>query len=209
MIDHSGRGQAEKGAAQAFGDVFAPLRQPFDMRLVHDRVGPRNGRAPLAAPGERLVDHHPFRYAAAIVAPVERQVRPRTADAVAEIRVGPSQPAHQPLGVRVEQQLVVIETKTFLGRIGTVHPVTVNLARPDVGNIAVPNVVAALRQNNAFEFAAALLVEQAQLDLLRMGREQREIGAAPVPGGAQRVRRAGGNSPLAIRERKRLPRAVG
>ena len=39
-----------------------------------------------------------------------------------------------------------------------------------------------------------LAVEQAELDLRRVGGKQREIGAAPVPGRAQRMRGAGRDS---------------
>ena len=46
----------------------------------------------------------------------------------------------------------------------------------------MPYILGAFRQRDAFHLAAALAVEQAQLDLLGICRKQREIGAAPVPG---------------------------
>jgi hypothetical protein len=45
----------------------------------------------------------------------------------------------------------------------------------------VPDVLGTLGQFDAFEFTAALTVEQAKLDLVRVGGEQREIGAPAVP----------------------------
>ena len=74
MRDHAGLGQAAIGAARLGRHVFARLRQPFDMRLVDDRVFPWGLRPPLVRPGMRHVDHHRFVHVAGIVAPVERQV---------------------------------------------------------------------------------------------------------------------------------------
>src|SRR6267154_2792161 len=62
------------------------------------------------------------------------------------------------------------------GRIGPVDAVAVELSRRDVVKIAVPDVLGTLRQFEALELAAALAVEQAKLDLFRVGGEQREIG---------------------------------
>ena len=47
----------------------------------------------------------------------------------------------------------------------------------------MPDVLGALRQRDALQLAPALAVEQAKLHLLGIGGEQREVGAAPVPGG--------------------------
>src|SRR4051812_36151965 len=65
------------------------------------------------------------------------------------------------------------------------HAVAVELAGRDVVEIGVPDILGALRQLDTLELAAALHVEQAQLDLLRVGGEQREIGAASVPASAE------------------------
>src|SRR6185437_16683685 len=60
-----------------------------------------------------------------------------------------------------------------------------------VVQIAVPDVLAALRQLDALELTAALIVEQAQLDLLGVGGEQREVGAAAIPACAETRKRSG------------------
>src|SRR4051812_30859106 len=70
------------------------------------------------------------------------------------------------------------------------HAVAVELAGRDVVEIGVPDILGALRQLDALEFAAALHVEEAQLDLLRVGGEQREIGTASVPACAEACRRS-------------------
>ena len=53
------------------------------------------------------------------------------------------------------------------------HAVTVELARGDVVEIAVPDVLGALRQRDALDLAPALAVEQAELDLRRWPRTAR------------------------------------
>ena len=134
-----------------------------------------------AAPVEGLVDHDGLDHAARIVAAVERQVLARAADAKAEMRIAPHQPPGQPPRIGIEQQLVGIEAVAVLGRIRAVHAIAVELAGRDVVEIAVPDVFGTLRQFDALELAAALAVEQAELDLFRVGREQRKIGAPAVP----------------------------
>jgi hypothetical protein len=51
-------------------------------------------------------------------------------------------------------------------------------------------LVGVLGQHDALDLALAARVEQAELDLLRVGAEQREVDAAAVERGAQGVRRA-------------------
>src|SRR5260221_12317520 len=76
----------------------------------------------------------------------------------------------------------------MLGRVGAVNAIAVKLARRNVVEIAVPDVLAALRQFDAFELAAALAVEQAQLDLFGVGRKQRKVGAPAIPACAKACR---------------------
>src|ERR1051326_1906183 len=102
-----------------------------------------------------------------------------------------------------------VEAQTALRRVGTVHPVAVELPRRDIGEIAVPDVLGALGQRDASGLAAAVAVEQAQLDLLGIGGKQRKVGTAPIPRRAQRVRtadRAARASPL---EPGKSPREEG
>ena len=192
MLDHRRRRQAAIGTAQVRRHILARLGQAFDMRLVDDGVFPGDGGAHLApAPVEGFVDHDRLRHAARIVAAVEGEVLACAPGAIAEMRVAPHQAADEPLGIGIEQQLVGVEAVPALGRIGAVDAIAIELPGRDVVEIAVPDVLAALRQFDPLEFAAALAVEQAKLDLFRIGREQRKVGAPSVPacseaGGASR-----------------------
>src|SRR5207302_2720603 len=156
---------------------------------------PADVRPCLAAPPvEGLVDDDGLRHAARIVAPIEREVLARTPGTIGEMRIAPYQPSGKPLGVGVEQQLVGIKAVAVLGLVGPVNAVAIELSGRNVVQIAVPDIFGAFRQLDAFEFTTALTVEQAKLDLLRVGREQRKIGAPAVPACTEARERSGGKS---------------
>src|SRR6202034_4871057 len=110
------------------------------------------------------------------------------------MRIAPHQPAGQPPRIGVEHKLVRIETVALLGRIGTVNAIAVKLAGRDVIQIAMPDVFGALGQFDALDLAPALAVEQTELDLLRIGGEQREVGPASVPACTEAKGRSGRQS---------------
>ena len=147
-------------------------------------------RMAVVAPGVGLVDHHRLEHRARVVAAVEREVLAPVADAIGEMRVGPGEMPAEPLAVGIDQQLVRIEAEAGFGLVRAMHPIAIELARLRVRQIAVPDVVGALRQGDALDLVAPGLVEQAQLDLLGACGEQREIRAAAVPGRAERMRQS-------------------
>jgi hypothetical protein len=162
--------------------------KPFDVHLVDDGLVPGPLPRPRAAPGEGGVDDLAFWHEGGAVALVERQVLLRIADHVAEQRVVPLQGAMQPLGVGIDQQLVRVEAVAGLRLIGAVDAIAVEPARAQVGQIAVPDLVGELGQDDARGLAPVIVVEQAELDLLGIRRKQGEVGAGAVPGRAQRIR---------------------
>src|SRR3981189_3427836 len=74
------------------------------------------------------------------------------------------------------------------------NAIAIKLPGRNVVQITVPDVFGALWQFDAFEFAAALRVEQAKLDLLRVGGEQCKIGSPAVPACAETCGRSRGQS---------------
>ena len=77
----------------------------------------------------------------------------------------------------------------FCRLVGPVDAIAVDLARQDVGQVAVPDQVGALGQDDAARFLVRLRrIEQAQLDLGRVLRIERKVHAAAVPRRPQRVR---------------------
>ena len=122
------------------------------------------------------------------VALVEAQVGIFMADGVAEEFRPPLQLAHVRLGVRVHQQLVMIEAVAFLGLVRAVHAVAVTGAGLQAGHEAVPYLVGVFRQGDAGQLLDAGLVVDADLDFGSMRGEQREVDAVAGVSGAQRVR---------------------
>ena len=130
MIDHRGRREPAIGAAQTRRYVVALLGQALDVGFIDDGVFPGNVRPRFAAaPVEGFVDDDSLRHAAGVVTPVEGEIFARAAGAIGEMRVAPDQPAGEPLGIGVEQQLVGVEAVPMLGRIGAVDAVAIELSR--------------------------------------------------------------------------------
>ena len=83
-----------------------------------------------------------------------------------------------------------VEAMAFLGAVGAVHPVAVQQPGPRFRQVAVPHLVGVLAQGEALHFPPAVGVEDAELDLVGVLGEKREVDALAVPGRAERVRAA-------------------
>ena len=70
--------------------------------------------------------------------------------------------------VRVKQQLVGIEAMASLRLIGAVDAKAVKRRRPDLRHVAVENLIGSLGKFEAADFALAVSVEKANLDLRRI-----------------------------------------
>jgi hypothetical protein len=170
-------------------------------------------RRPVVAPVEPGGGHDRPGDVGRAVAAVGRPVG--VTEAVAEDRLVPDQVADDGLRVRVEQQLAGVAAQPALGVVRPVDAVAVALAGLDARVVAVPDVAGDLGQLDPG--LAAALVEQAQLDLVRDLREDREVGAVAVVGGAERVRLAGPQGGVVIvrflrraaRPSVRRPRGAG
>ena len=71
--------------------------------------------------------------------------------------------------------------------VRSVDAIAINRAWPRIWKVAVPHLVGVLGELDPFELAAACVVEQAKLDLCRVGGEQRKIDAEAIPRRAARV----------------------
>jgi hypothetical protein len=188
VIQHLLDAQSREPALRLRRHVRMAARVAGDVHLVDEAVVGRVVRPAVVAPVEVRVDHLALGHHRGAVAPVERQVLLLVADGVAEMRVAPlvAEAARDAVGVGVDQQLVGVEAVPALGLVGAVHAVAVELPRAHAGKVAVPHEVGALAQRHAADLPLAVLVEEAQLHLFGMAREDREIRALPVPRGAQR-----------------------
>ena len=181
--------EAGEGTALVLRHRGMQLGKTAHVRLVDDGAVPRH-RTPdlLAPPVEVRVDHDALRHEGRAVALVEGRVL--LAHLVAEDRRVPLQLADVRARVRVEQQLVRVETMPLVGVIGPVRAIAVDRPRPEVGHVAVPDLVPVLGQLDARRLRLARRIEQAQLDLGGVRGEQREIDPFTVPEGPLRVREA-------------------
>jgi len=191
VVDHRRAAQCRVGAAQRGRHVGVGHGEAAHVHLTDHHVLPRDHGAAVVTPGEGRFEHAALGHERRAVAAVERKVLALAADRVAVERVAPAQLAHQVLRIGVEHQLVGVEAVALLRLVGAVHPVAVGLAGARLGQVAVPHAIGAVAQRNALQLLAAAIVEKAQLDLLGVLREESEVDALPVPGGAARVRPPG------------------
>ena len=113
---------------------------------------------------------------------------PSASTSMADLQRGRVDRSGHTLSVRVEQQLGRVEAMPVRRRPRARDAVAVVLAGSDVGQVGVPDIVRALRQTDAP--LASVAVEQDQLDARGVLAEEGEVGALPVPGRPQRIRRA-------------------
>ena len=191
VLDHLRRAEPLEGAADRRMQVRVAPRHALDVRLVDHRLRPGPQPEPVRPPGMRGVDDPALRHRPRAVAPVERQVGVAAADPVAVERIVPAQLARERPGVGVEQELVRIEPVPRLRLVGPVRAEPVELPGPQVGEVAVPDLVGELRQWDAVGLPPPLGVEEAELDPGGVGREDRDVHADSVPGCAERIRQAG------------------
>ena len=144
-------------------------------------------------PGEGRVDDAAFLHQGRAVAFVERAILVGMLQLVAEQFGPPAQVPDKLLGIGIEHELVRIEPVSRVRFVRTMNAVGIDRARTTGRQVAVPDFVSIFRQLNPLELGFTVLVEQAELDLGGMGREEREVDAEPVPGGAERKRLAFGD----------------
>src|SRR5205823_5887525 len=109
-------------------------------------------------------------------------------------RIAPAHRADYAASVRIEQQLVRVETMSLFGSIRAMNAVAVQQARSRFGQIAVPHHVGTFGERKTLQLATAARVEDDEIDAGRVRRVQREVHAATVPGRAERIRTAWPNN---------------
>ncbi len=98
------------------------------------------------------------------------------------------------LRIGVQQEFVGIESMPVFRIVGTVNPVAIELAGLKVGDVNMPNQVGGLRQlDNPARVAGIRRAEQAQLNLFRILREEREVDPLAIPRSPQGIGFAGMN----------------
>ena len=183
--DDSRVGQAAEGAAIRLRYIGVELGIAAHVQLCDHELIPAQPRRPIGAPRESAVDDPALGHVFRAVAFVEGEVVAGL-DLVAEQRRVPVDLADERLGIRVEQQLVMVEPMTLFGRIRAVHAVTVDGAGPRLGHETVEDLVGVFRQFEPLELRFASVVEEAEFNFGGVGGEDGEVHAEPGPGGAAR-----------------------
>ena len=103
--------------------------EALDVQFVNDRLGPWCAKQPIAAPAERLVDHHAFRHVRRTVSFISRQIAVRITEAIPEHAIGQPYGIRNGFGVGVDQQFGGIEPMSGSGIIRSVDSIAIMEAR--------------------------------------------------------------------------------
>jgi hypothetical protein len=174
VLDRRRVRDAGVGAPQLLRDARVGHGQALDVGLVDDRLVVGRLRWPVDAPVEERVDDDRLRHVrrrVVVVALLGLEV-------VAEDRLVPVDLAVDGLGVGVEEELVRVAAQALGRVVGAVDAEAVALAGVDPGQEGVPDVAVHLGEADAL--LVALVVEEAELDLLGDLAEDREVGARAV-----------------------------
>jgi hypothetical protein len=79
--------------------------------------------------------------------------------------IAPDEAPGQFPGVGVDEEFMGVEAEPTLGLIAAVNAIAIELSGRDIVQIDVPHILSSLRQGDAFDFAAAVAIEEAELDL--------------------------------------------
>ena len=187
MRDRRLGGEAGVRAAQVVAHVGRQLGEAFDVRLVDDGLGPRRVGRRVVLPVEVRIDDDALRDRIDVVFVVHLGVV-AAGDVGEDVRRVPEDRPFDRLRIRVDEQLVRVETVPARRVVRPVDAVAVALSRPDAGDVAVPVVRGVVGELDAC--LGAVLVEQAELDALGVLGEEREVRPFAVPRRSERERPA-------------------
>src|SRR5262249_406321 len=175
------------GSAHGERDALMEIGQTLYVRFVDDGRSPAAARGALVSPCVHGIVNDTFRHHWRTVPPVHCEIAAMCAQTITEKRVRPDHGAVEAARVRIDQQVIGVETMPFFGSVGAMHAIAIELAGLHALKIAVPDLVGTQRQAEALRLMPTVVLEQAEIHGARMGRKQREIDATAVPGRAKRL----------------------
>src|SRR5262249_3345813 len=187
MLDDCRMAKSSIGPAHGERDALMEIGQTLNVGFVDDGRTPAAPRGTVISPCVHGIVHDTFGHHWRAVSPVHREIAATRAQTITEKRVVPDDPAVEPARVRIDQELIGVETMPFFWSVGAMHAVAIELAGHYALEVAVPDLVGSQRQADAVRLVRPVGLEQAEVDGARMSRKQREVDATTVPGRAQRV----------------------
>ena len=144
---------------------------------------------PLVVPPiESVIDHHRFWHSPRVVAKISGQILLFAPHDIAKHFVRPIHLPRDRLRVRIDQQFRAVEAQAALRIVRPGNAVTVELARPHIGQKHVPHLVGMLRHRDANIFLRRVeLIEEAEVDRVRHLGKEREIHSVAEPRRSERI----------------------
>ncbi len=133
------RREPEVGAAQVLRHVRMLRGESLHVAFVDDRAIPRDARRPVVAPGEGGFDDDALRRDGRAVERGRRRVLVRLGGFEAEERRTETAGVTQRACVRIDEELARIEAMPARRVVRPVDAIAVELTRPHVGQVAVPD----------------------------------------------------------------------
>src|SRR5215472_12377857 len=149
MLDDCRMAKSSIGSAHGERDALMEIGQTLYVRFVDDGRSPAALRGTVVSPCVRGIVHDTFGHHWRAVPPVHREMGATRAQTITEKRVVPDDPAVEPARVRIDQELIGVETMPFFWSVGAIHAVAIVLAGLHALKIAVPDWVGTLRQAEA------------------------------------------------------------
>lgn len=186
--------EAFERAAQFLRNGGIELCEALDMGFIDNRIGPGDLRTAIIAPIDLIGIHDPaFGHESRAVEIVEGQILVRIVEMIAEHFGRPPDIAHQFAGIRIEQQLVMIEAMAVLGLERSMDTEAVEGARLQARYKPVPDFIGVIRQIHPGDLNAAAGIVEAQLDAIGVGGKQGKINPFARVAGTQPLPLAGKN----------------
>ena len=142
--------------------------EPTYVQFVDYGLVPRPRLRP-PTPGESWINHAAFRDDGRAVALVEALIAGPVPHFIAKQHVVPSELTDKRLGVWIDQQLMVVKAVASSRLVRPVDAVAIDSTRPNVGEIAAPDLVRALREYEASCLHLPSAIKDAEFHLLGMG----------------------------------------
>src|ERR1700733_6333281 len=165
-FDYRTRCQTRIRPPQDLRNVGMRFGESLYVELINQRLVPGNTRWRVSPPSKGGVDDSVLRHPGGVVTPIKGQVFIFVSDPVSKVGVAPTDSPLNLLAVGVKKKFVVIKTMALRRRIWAIDPVSVQLSRTDLWQIAVPDHISLLGKPDAKRFTFPRNVKKTEFHFL-------------------------------------------